>query len=116
MTLAAAYTLADWSRVSPLVDLHRRTDSRPARRPCRRSSGPADDARGGRSLLIVLCPTRRCLQEWAYTLLTNNLHVRLSPLVHVPRLPCLLGGGASEVLLCPEAWSCCSIPGVGLPE
>ncbi|KAJ1132745.1 hypothetical protein NDU88_011048 [Pleurodeles waltl] len=88
---SAAYILAVWSRVSLLGDLQRETDSHPAWRPCCRRSGPADDAGGGCSFLAVLGPTRRCLRERACTLLTNNLHVRLSP----------LGGGSSGVLLSP---------------
>ncbi|KAJ1180803.1 hypothetical protein NDU88_006019 [Pleurodeles waltl] len=35
-------------------------------------------------------------------------------LVTAPQLPRSLGGGAPDVLLCPEAWGCCGLPGGGL--
>ncbi|KAJ1179966.1 hypothetical protein NDU88_005194 [Pleurodeles waltl] len=97
-----------------------RPGPRPCRRPtyshfgaaCRRwrtyTGGRIHDRPGGRvardpallttpevgaRFLAVLRPTRCCLWERARTLLTNNLHVRLSQ----------LEGGTSGVLLCPVA-------------
>ncbi|KAJ1152402.1 hypothetical protein NDU88_005177 [Pleurodeles waltl] len=46
----------------------------------------------------------------------TNLRVRLSPLVSATRLPRLLGGGAPDALLCPEARGSCGLPGEGLSE